>query len=60
MANAAVYVIKMGQLALLYLVPCCLGTIVCMGCRAGKLANLWEGPRAIKVTEALIYSGRGA
>ena len=35
MANAAVYIMEMGQPALLYLVPCCLGTMVCMGRRAG-------------------------
>ena len=55
MANAAVYIMEMGQPALLYLVPCCLGTMVCMGRRAGELADLWEGPRAIRAADALMY-----
>jgi signal peptide peptidase-like protein 2B len=46
---------EMGQPALLYLVPCCLGTMVCMGRRAGELADLWEGPRAIRAADALMY-----
>ena len=56
MANIAVYVMEMGQPALLYLVPCCLGTMVYMGKKAGKLADLWKGPRAIRLCEALMYS----
>ncbi|KAL3822118.1 hypothetical protein ACHAXA_011896 [Cyclostephanos tholiformis] len=55
MANAAVYIMEMGQPALLYLVPCCLGTMVYMGRRAGELGDLWEGPRAIRAADALMY-----
>ncbi|KAL7532573.1 hypothetical protein ACHAXR_004713 [Thalassiosira sp. AJA248-18] len=55
MANAAVYIMEMGQPALLYLVPCCLGTMVYMGHKAGELNDLWEGPRVIRAAEALMY-----
>ena len=55
MANMAVYVMEMGQPALLYLVPCCLGTMVYTGKKAGELADLWEGPRAICSCETLMY-----
>eukprot|EP00581_Thalassiosira_minuscula_P002660 CAMPEP_0183744308 /NCGR_PEP_ID=MMETSP0737-20130205/65663_1 /TAXON_ID=385413 /ORGANISM="Thalassiosira miniscula, Strain CCMP1093" /LENGTH=931 /DNA_ID=CAMNT_0025979947 /DNA_START=589 /DNA_END=3384 /DNA_ORIENTATION=- len=55
MANAAVYIMEMGQPALLYLVPCCLGTMVYMGHKAGELNDLWEGPRVIRAVDALMY-----
>jgi len=55
MANAAVYLMQMGQPALLYLVPCCLGTMVYIGHRAGELKDLWEGPRVIRSVDALMY-----
>jgi signal peptide peptidase-like protein 2B len=55
MANIAVYVMEMGQPALLYLVPCCLGTMVYMGKKAGELSDLWDGPRAIRFCETLLY-----
>ena len=54
MANAAVYLMEMGQPALLYLVPCCLGTMVVMGYRAGELRDLWVGPRVIRASERLM------
>ena len=57
MANAAVYIMQMGQPALLYLVPCCLGTMVYMGHKAGELKDLWEGPRVIRAADALMYGG---
>ena len=47
MANMALYVMEMGQPALLYLVQCCLGTMVYMGKKVGELADLCEGPHAI-------------
>ena len=55
MANAAVYIMEMVQPALLYLVPCCLGTMVFMGHRAGELQDLWEGPRVIRAADRLMY-----
>jgi signal peptide peptidase-like protein 2B len=59
MANTAVYVMQMGQPALLYLVPCCLGTMVYMGWRAGELKDLWEGPRVIRAVDAIMYGEAG-
>mmetsp|Transcript_8343 Transcript_8343/g.18698 ORF Transcript_8343/g.18698 Transcript_8343/m.18698 type:complete len:896 (+) Transcript_8343:97-2784(+) len=55
MANMAVYIMQMGQPALLYLVPCCLGTMVYMGHKAGELNDLWEGPRVIRAADVLLY-----
>lgn len=42
-AFAAVLIMKMGQPALLYLVPCTLGTTLLLACRAGELHALWDG-----------------
>lgn len=55
MANAAVYLMHMGQPALLYLVPCCLGTIVYMGWRRGELQDLWDDPKSIRAADAILY-----
>ena len=55
MANAAVYLMQMGQPALLYLVPCCLGTMSWMAWRAGEMKDLWESPRVIRAADALLY-----
>ena len=58
MANTAVYVMQMGQPALLYLVPCCLGTFVFMARRNGELNDIWDNPRAIRAADALVFGGR--
>ena len=58
MANAAVYLMQMGQPALLYLVPCCLGTFVFMARRNGELNDIWDNPRAIRAADALLFGGR--
>lgn len=55
MANTAVYVMQMGQPALLYLVPCCLGTLACIGWRRNELLELWHGPRALKAADGILY-----
>jgi signal peptide peptidase-like protein 2B len=55
MANAAVYIMQMGQPALLYLVPCCLGTMIYIGHKSGELNELWEGPRVIRACDRLLY-----
>lgn len=55
MANAAVYLMNMGQPALLYLVPCCLGTICYMGWRRNELNDLWHGPKVIRTCDTLLY-----
>lgn len=55
MANSAVYLMNMGQPALLYLVPCCLGTMTFMGWRRSELQDLWDGPRAIRSADKIVY-----
>jgi signal peptide peptidase-like protein 2B len=59
MANTAVYVMQMGQPALLYLVPCCLGTICYMGWRRNELLDLWNGPKVIRTADTLLYGEGG-
>jgi len=46
---------EMGQPALLYLVPCCLGTMAFMGWRRGELKDLWDGPKAIRAADDIVY-----
>lgn len=60
MANAAVYLMQMGQPALLYLVPCCLGTMAYIGWRRGEVKDLWDGPKAIRAADAVLYYREGA
>ncbi len=55
MANSAVYVFEMGQPALLYLVPCTLGTIVYKGSKRNELMLLWEGPKVLKQADFICY-----
>jgi len=55
MANMAVYLMQMGQPALLYLVPCCLGTISFLGWKKGEMKELWDGPDAIRNADAMLY-----
>ena len=55
MANMAVYLMNMGQPALLYLVPCCLGTMSFMAWRRNELHSLWEGPKSIRIVDELLY-----
>lgn len=55
MANMAVYLMRMGQPALLYLVPCCLGTFCVLGWQRGEFADLWDSPRAIRAADDIIY-----
>lgn len=55
MANIAVHLTQMGQPALLYLVPCTLGTLVYMGWRRQELKDLWDGPKAIRAADNIIY-----
>lgn len=60
MANAAVYLMEMGQPALLYLVPCCLGMFLVIGWRRNELTELWEGPRAIRAADVVCYGEESA
>merc|ERR550539_1984638 len=55
MANVAVYVMRMGQPALLYLVPCCLGTIVYLGWKRGELSDLWNTPKVLASCDRILY-----
>jgi len=55
MANTAVYVMQMGQPALLYLVPCCLGTICFIGWRRNELSDMWKTPRVLATSDELLY-----
>jgi hypothetical protein len=55
MANVAVYVMNMGQPALLYLVPCTLGTMSVLGWRRQELRALWEGPRVLAAADQIVY-----
>lgn len=55
MANMAVYLMQMGQPALLYLVPCCVGTMSFMAWRRNELSSLWNEPRPIRTVDAMLY-----
>jgi signal peptide peptidase-like protein 2B len=59
MANAAVYLMNMGQPALLYLVPMCLGCMCFIGRKRNELAGLWEGPKVIKTVDIMLYGEYG-
>jgi len=59
MANIAVYVMRMGQPALLYLVPCCLGTMVYLGWRRGELSELWNTPKVLASCDEILYGPVG-
>jgi hypothetical protein len=58
MANVAVYLMNMGQPALLYLVPCTLGTFSFMAWRRNELRGVWDGPRVLDSADHLVYGGR--
>lgn len=55
MANVAVYVMNMGQPALLYLVPYCLGTMTVLGYRRNELSQLWHGPTVLAAADRIAY-----
>lgn len=58
MSSIAVHVMKMGQPALLYLVPCTVGCVVFIGWRNGELGELWVGPRAFGVVDRMLTKER--
>ncbi|KAL3913400.1 MAG: hypothetical protein SGILL_006506, partial [Bacillariaceae sp.] len=60
MANAAVYLMHMGQPALLYLVPCTLGTMIYLGWKRQELRALWEGPKVIASADEIVFGRRPA
>mmetsp|Transcript_39867 Transcript_39867/g.119980 ORF Transcript_39867/g.119980 Transcript_39867/m.119980 type:complete len:1066 (-) Transcript_39867:213-3410(-) len=53
MANVAVFLMKKGQPALLYLVPACLGTMLVAGKLRGELKDLWKGPPVLRKADRL-------
>ena len=55
MANLAVYFMEMGQPALLYLVPCTLGTMCYLGRKRQELRQLWDGPRVLETANSIVY-----
>jgi signal peptide peptidase-like protein 2B len=57
MANAAVFLMNMGQPALLYLVPCTLGPLTLKAHREGTLHELWKGPREMAEDDDFGTSG---
>mmetsp|Transcript_7099 Transcript_7099/g.10173 ORF Transcript_7099/g.10173 Transcript_7099/m.10173 type:complete len:872 (+) Transcript_7099:22-2637(+) len=52
-ANMAVYLMNRGQPALLYIVPCCLLTMVYLGWRRKELKELWVGPKEIRLADKI-------
>jgi len=60
MANSAVYLMQMGQPALLYLVPCCLGTICFLGWRRNELSEMWKTPKVLATSDELLYREEAA
>eukprot|EP00591_Stephanopyxis_turris_P012612 CAMPEP_0195509108 /NCGR_PEP_ID=MMETSP0794_2-20130614/2133_1 /TAXON_ID=515487 /ORGANISM="Stephanopyxis turris, Strain CCMP 815" /LENGTH=685 /DNA_ID=CAMNT_0040636243 /DNA_START=250 /DNA_END=2307 /DNA_ORIENTATION=- len=59
LANMAVYLMKMGQPALLYLVPCCLGTMCFIAWSKGEMRDLWEGPKVLVTADRITGSNGG-
>jgi len=57
MANIAVYVMRMGQPALLYLVPMCLGCMFVVGYKNGEVKEVWDGPKVLRAAESIVRGG---
>jgi signal peptide peptidase-like protein 2B len=57
MANAAVYLMEMGQPALLYIVPCTLGCMAYKGWQRNDFMLLWNGPKNLKQADRICYEG---
>jgi hypothetical protein len=57
MANMAVYLMEMGQPALLYLVPCTLGVFAAVSYREGTLKDMWNGPPSLNDSRPAPSSG---
>jgi signal peptide peptidase-like 2B len=60
MANFGVYLMKMGQPALFYIVPCCLGTVLYQSWRRQELHDLWNGPAAMHEADLMLSGLRRA
>jgi len=57
-AMVSVWMTRMGQPALLYLVPACLGTLFFLGWRRRELSELWMGPRVMNKADRLVGVAR--
>lgn len=55
-AYFAVWFTRLGQPALLYLVPSCLGTVFFLGWRRNEVKDLWNGPPMMKKADKIIAS----
>eukprot|EP00535_Pseudo-nitzschia_heimii_P006816 CAMPEP_0197185936 /NCGR_PEP_ID=MMETSP1423-20130617/12920_1 /TAXON_ID=476441 /ORGANISM="Pseudo-nitzschia heimii, Strain UNC1101" /LENGTH=792 /DNA_ID=CAMNT_0042637117 /DNA_START=104 /DNA_END=2482 /DNA_ORIENTATION=+ len=55
MANAAVHLMEMGQPALLYLVPCTLGTMIYKGLKRNELTSIWNGPKILRQADHICF-----
>ncbi len=49
LANVCVVLMNYGQPALLYLVPCTLGSLALVGHFDGDLKALWDGPVTMRI-----------
>ena len=54
----SVWMTRMGQPALMYLVPACLGTLFFLGWRRRELSELWMGPRVMNKADVLVGVAR--
>lgn len=55
-ANLAVYMMRRGQPALLYIVPCTLATMFFIGWKNQELLSIWIGHRKIKIAEEIKHA----
>lgn len=57
-AYVSVWMTRMGQPAMLYLAPACLGTLFFLGWRRRELSELWMGPRVMNKADGLVGVAR--
>ncbi len=54
LAYLAVALTKVGQPALVYLVPACLGTMLFLGWKRRELSELWLGPKVMRKADRMV------
>ncbi|KAL7466917.1 hypothetical protein ACHAXS_007190 [Conticribra weissflogii] len=59
LAYVAVWTTGRGQPALLYLVPCCLGTMLLLGWKKKQLSELWAGPKIMRKANQIVATANG-
>mmetsp|Transcript_30332 Transcript_30332/g.63903 ORF Transcript_30332/g.63903 Transcript_30332/m.63903 type:complete len:1069 (-) Transcript_30332:282-3488(-) len=59
LAYVAVWTTGRGQPALLYLVPCCLGTMLVLGWKKKQLSELWAGPKIMRKANQIVATANG-